>query len=235
MVHPEAEMHTPYGATESLPVATIEAREVLGETAAKTAQGAGVCVGRKFDTIDWRVIRISDEPIASIDDAEELPRRRDRRTDRPRAAGLADVCGLPAAWLRQGVAAVTTQPAAMASSRPGRSPGLQSTTLLRKSATATLSGIASATSVISMTQGRFWYCGRKSQRVETSEWPALTRECCEAVFNALPGVRRTALVGVGPRGNQTPGRHCRTDATSACRCDDESGYSPTVDASRRMV
>ena len=66
-------MHTPYGATECLPVATIEAAEVLSETAARTDEGAGVCVGRKFDSIEWRVIRITDEPIATIDDAEELP------------------------------------------------------------------------------------------------------------------------------------------------------------------
>ena len=32
-----------------------------------------MCVGRKFDSIEWRVIRITDEPIATIDDAEELP------------------------------------------------------------------------------------------------------------------------------------------------------------------
>jgi acyl-CoA synthetase (AMP-forming)/AMP-acid ligase II len=73
MVHPEAEMHTPYGATEALPIATIEAQEVLGETAAKTNQGAGVCVGRKFDTIEWRVIRITDDPIRIIAEAEKLP------------------------------------------------------------------------------------------------------------------------------------------------------------------
>ncbi len=69
-----AEMHTPYGATEALPVSTIEAREILGETAAATSKGAGLCVGRKFGSIEWRVIRITDEPIASIEDAEELPR-----------------------------------------------------------------------------------------------------------------------------------------------------------------
>src|SRR5690606_12558185 len=72
MVQPEARMGAPDGATESMPVATIEAAEVLGETAERTRNGAGVCVGRKFDTIEWRVIQISDEPIAAIGDAEEL-------------------------------------------------------------------------------------------------------------------------------------------------------------------
>jgi acyl-CoA synthetase (AMP-forming)/AMP-acid ligase II len=69
----QAEMHTPYGATEALPVSTIEAREVLDETAAKTAAGAGVCVGRKFDGVDWRVIRISDEANANVESEEALP------------------------------------------------------------------------------------------------------------------------------------------------------------------
>jgi olefin beta-lactone synthetase len=67
-----AKMHTPYGATECLPVSSIEAAEVLTETAVRTDQGAGVCVGRGFDSIEWRVIRITDEPITTIDDAEEL-------------------------------------------------------------------------------------------------------------------------------------------------------------------
>jgi len=38
-----ANMHTPYGATECLPVATIEASEVLGETSEATDRGAGIC------------------------------------------------------------------------------------------------------------------------------------------------------------------------------------------------
>ncbi len=37
----EGVMFTPYGATEALPIASIESREVLEETAQKTQQGAG--------------------------------------------------------------------------------------------------------------------------------------------------------------------------------------------------
>ena len=43
---------------KSLPVATIEAVEVLSQTWPLTQQGRGVCVGRRFRGIDWRVIRI---------------------------------------------------------------------------------------------------------------------------------------------------------------------------------
>ena len=68
----DGEVHTPYGATEALPVASISASEVLAETAAKSASGAGTCVGRHFPGIEWRVIRTTDEPIATINEAEEL-------------------------------------------------------------------------------------------------------------------------------------------------------------------
>lgn len=51
--------------------------------------------------------------------------------------------------------------------------------------------------------GRLWFCGRKSHRVVTPAGTLFTIPC-EAVFNAHPDVRRTALVGVGPAGEQTP-------------------------------
>jgi acyl-CoA synthetase (AMP-forming)/AMP-acid ligase II len=72
-IHESGDVHTPYGATESLPVASISASEVLAETAARSAEGAGTCVGRRFGGIAWKVIRASDEPIPTIKQAEELP------------------------------------------------------------------------------------------------------------------------------------------------------------------
>jgi acyl-CoA synthetase (AMP-forming)/AMP-acid ligase II len=72
-IHAEGDVYTPYGATEALPVASISASEVLGETAARSAQGAGTCVGRRFPGIQWRVIRIGDDPITHMTQAEALP------------------------------------------------------------------------------------------------------------------------------------------------------------------
>lgn len=43
--------------------------------------------------------------------------------------------------------------------------------------------------------GRIWFCGRKSHRVLCGETTMFTIPC-EGVFNAVPGVFRTALVGV---------------------------------------
>jgi len=73
-IHPEGDIFTPYGATESLPVASISASEVLGETAAKTAVGAGTCVGRRFSGIQWKVIRATSEPLETMAEVEEMPR-----------------------------------------------------------------------------------------------------------------------------------------------------------------
>ncbi len=50
----EGEVHTPYGATEALPLASIESREVLGETALRSEKGEGTLCGRRFSGIEWR-------------------------------------------------------------------------------------------------------------------------------------------------------------------------------------
>lgn len=66
MTHPNAEFHTPYGATESLPACTISGAEILSTTAAQTREGKGTCVGRPFDGIDVKVIRIPDRPVSTM-------------------------------------------------------------------------------------------------------------------------------------------------------------------------
>ncbi|HEX6960400.1 MAG TPA: fatty acid CoA ligase family protein [Lacipirellula sp.] len=185
MVHPEAEMHTPYGATEALPVATIEAREVLNETATKTNQGAGVCVGRTFDTVEWRIIRITDAPIATIGDAEELP--------------MGEVGEL----IVRGPQVSSKYMEARWTGRLSDQSAAESTSQLAADAN-TLAKIRDGNAVWHRMgdvgyvdeQERFWYCGRKSQRVATASETLFT-ECCEAVFNQHPAVRRCALVSSG--------------------------------------
>lgn len=63
MLNPEAQVFTPYGATEALPVASIGSHEILSETAAVSEVGGGTCVGRPVPQATVRVIRIFDEPI----------------------------------------------------------------------------------------------------------------------------------------------------------------------------
>jgi len=52
--------------------------------------------------------------------------------------------------------------------------------------------------------GCLWFCGRKSQRVVIADGTTLCTEQVEPVFDVHPDVRRSALVGVGAHGAQTP-------------------------------
>jgi acyl-CoA synthetase (AMP-forming)/AMP-acid ligase II len=164
------QVHTPYGATEALPVATIGSDEILGETAEATARGMGVCVGRPVEGMTVRIIRIDDGPISTWSDdllvppgeigevAVQGPVVTPSYFNRPEATALHKIAD-PARgsfWHRMGDLGYLDE------------------------------------------RGRLWFCGRKSQRVVTPAGTLFTIPC-EGVFNTHPGVLRSALVGV-PRG-----------------------------------
>ena len=62
----DALVFTPYGATESLPIVSIEGSEVVSETWEKSRQGKGTCVGRPLPGIEIKIIKISDGPVAEL-------------------------------------------------------------------------------------------------------------------------------------------------------------------------
>jgi acyl-CoA synthetase (AMP-forming)/AMP-acid ligase II len=70
---PNGEIHTPYGATEALPVSSISASEVLESTAQRTQKGEGTCVGKALPGVSVRIIEPVDGVIASIDQIVEMP------------------------------------------------------------------------------------------------------------------------------------------------------------------
>ena len=55
-IAPNAKIHTPYGATEALPVTDIEANELLTTKDARNHKGAGLCVGRPLALNEVRVV-----------------------------------------------------------------------------------------------------------------------------------------------------------------------------------
>jgi len=59
----DAEIHTPYGATEAMPIISIKSREILSETRQLSEKGYGICIGRSINNIDIQIIKISDDPI----------------------------------------------------------------------------------------------------------------------------------------------------------------------------
>jgi acyl-CoA synthetase (AMP-forming)/AMP-acid ligase II len=60
-------LHSPYGATEALPVSTVSADEI------DAASTRGACVGRPVRGMDVRIIAISDRPIATLATDSALP------------------------------------------------------------------------------------------------------------------------------------------------------------------
>ena len=70
---PNGEIHTPYGATEALPVSSISATEVLEQTAVRTQKGEGTCVGRPLPNVLVRIVEPTDGSIATIEKVVDLP------------------------------------------------------------------------------------------------------------------------------------------------------------------
>jgi olefin beta-lactone synthetase len=169
----DAEVYTPYGATEALPVAEISGSEVLNETAKLSAQGAGTCVGRQFDGIRWKVIEITDQPLPDIQNVRELARGEigelmvsgpvvtSEYITRTDANQLHKVRDGETFWHRMGDVGYLDD------------------------------------------DDRFWFCGRKSHRVQTTDNVMYTI-LCEAIFNQHDAIYRSALVGLGPSGQQIP-------------------------------
>jgi acyl-CoA synthetase (AMP-forming)/AMP-acid ligase II len=57
-------VHVTYGATEAIPITSIEATELLGELQAISQAGGGTCVGRPVDGLDLRIIQATEEPLS---------------------------------------------------------------------------------------------------------------------------------------------------------------------------
>ncbi|OGU14120.1 MAG: peptide synthase [Geobacteraceae bacterium GWC2_53_11] len=170
----DAEIFTPYGATEALPVSSIGSREILAETGAMTGEGHGVCVGYPVASISLAIIPVSDAPIDEWSDDLSLP---------PLEVGEIAVCG------PQVSRAYLNRPEA---TRMAKIPDADGTIWHRMGDVGYRDK-----------SGRIWFCGRKSHRVVTSGETLYTIPV-EGVFNTHPAVFRTALVGVGMLGSQQP-------------------------------
>ncbi|KAF1686997.1 peptide synthase [Pseudoxanthomonas broegbernensis] len=173
----DAQFWTPYGATECLPVAVIEGRE-LERTRAATEAGAGTCVGRPVPPNEVRIVAIDDAPIADWSGVRELA---------PGQVGEITVAG-PTATDGYFNREAATRAAKIAERRADGS-----VRVVHRMGDV---GYFDA-------EGRLWFCGRKTQRVEAADGPLYTEQA-EPVFNVHPQVRRTALVGVGAPGAQVP-------------------------------
>ena len=171
IISADGDTFTPYGATESLPIACNSGTVVLGETADRTERGEGTCVGKRFPKFDWKVIAIDDKPILEICDTVPLekgvvgelivrgPVVSDQYVTRTDANANHKITDGDTFWHRMGDVGYLDE------------------------------------------QDRFWFCGRKTHRVQTSQHTMFTIPC-EAIINTHPEIYRSALVGIGLAGEQ---------------------------------
>ena len=184
---PRGQLHSPYGATEALPVASVSSREIDPTTT------RGACVGRPISGIDVRIIAVIDGPVAALADTRELPRGEIGEMIVRGPVVTQSYDALPAATAAAKIsdASVVLRSAAQPSALD-----------------APLSGTGAVWHRMGDcgyldADGRLWFVGRKVERVET-QTGTLHTEPCEQVFRYHPRVTRCALVGLGERGRQRP-------------------------------
>jgi len=182
---PNGQLHSPYGATESLPLSTISSTEVAGLTNpisnTLNYKSPGACVGRPLPEIDVRIIAITDAPVATIADARELSRGEIGEIIVRGPVVTREYDHNPAATAAAKIAFADSQPDA-------RSAGV----FHRLGDCGYLDA-----------DNRLWFCGRKVERVQTASGPLFT-EPVEQVFRQHPRVTRCALIGLGDPGQQRP-------------------------------
>ncbi len=146
-IMPNGKIYTPYGATEALPLTLMDGEEILSDTASKTSQGAGVCVGTPIGGIEARIIPISDDVIPHWKASLALPPGEigeivvkgtvvtRRYLNRPQQTAEAKIDDDDGFWHRMGDVGYRDE------------------------------------------KGRIWVCGRKSHRVETEHGLMLPVQC----------------------------------------------------------
>jgi acyl-CoA synthetase (AMP-forming)/AMP-acid ligase II len=143
----DAEIHTPYGATEAVPIISITSNEILSETRKLSEQGYGICIGRPINDLEVCIIKVSDGPIDKwsedlmVPDGEigEISVKGDLVTrnyfGRPESDALAKIKDQDSFWHRMGDLGWKDS------------------------------------------KGRIWFCGRKSHRVATENRTLFTIPC----------------------------------------------------------
>ena len=180
-----------YGATESLPIAKVESREVFA-LEEKTRNGAGICLGKPIEGVTVRIISISDELIAEWRDSLTVKsnvvgeitvqspattRGYIHREDANRLSKIYRHC--------EEVARPDEAIPEIASGKEQERPRNDEVDIIHRMGDVGYFD----------DDGKLWYCGRKSHRVKINNDVMFTEQI-ENIFNAHPLVYRTALVGV---------------------------------------
>jgi acyl-CoA synthetase (AMP-forming)/AMP-acid ligase II len=144
---PNGQLHSPYGATESLPLSTISSAEVRHLLSDKGHSPLGACVGRPVAEITIKIIAPTDTPLPDLTSARELP---------PGEIGEIIATG----------PVVTKSYDALP----------ESTALAKISSPAGIYHRLGDCGYLDV-DGRLWFCGRKIERVTTAQGLLYTEPC----------------------------------------------------------
>jgi acyl-CoA synthetase (AMP-forming)/AMP-acid ligase II len=204
-------LHSPYGATEVLPVSSIAADEI------DVASVRGACVGRVLPENQVKIIAMADGPLASLAEARELP-----------AGGIGEIIVTGPTVTRQYDQLPEATRLAKIQIPNSKSQGNPQPLDFLGTWDLELGTSAPAGAVWHRmgdagyldANGHLWFCGRVAEHLETTDGPMFT-EPCEQVFRVHPQVARCALIGLGDRARQVPAVvvetkpsvHLRSDAS----------------------
>ncbi len=167
IVSPDAKIHTPYGATEALPVSDITSSELLQIVVEESENATGICIGYPVDPIDFHIIKITDGPISTWDISLVKP-----------VDEIGEIV-VKGPWV------ANEYFNNLYATRLSKIRNLQTQEIWHRM------GDLGRIDV----KGRLWFYGRKSHRVITESGTLFTIPC-EAVYNCHPQVARSALVGI---------------------------------------
>ncbi len=184
------EVHTPYGATEALPVSNVTGAEIA-ELRSRIEGGEGTCVGLPVDGIEIALVRVTDEPLAAF--SEEL---------RVSPGKPGEICVRGSQVTREYKFDDLATRLAKIRGAP-RPPSISAESTSASPIPAHGERFWHRMGDVGRfdADGRLWLLGRKSERIETSAG-TLFPVPLENVYDTVRGVRRSALIGLGPRGSE---------------------------------
>jgi len=173
-LYQDAEIHTPYGATECLPVSSISARQLDSRMQDMMESGDGICVGRPIEPNHVKIIKLSEMAFNDLSETTEMP------------------LGMPGEIIVSGPSCTDSYWNRDSDTQMAKVKDVNGVIWHRMGDVGIMDGM-----------GRLWYCGRVSQRIDTGK-QTLFADQCEAVFNQHPDLLRSAVVGIGATGAQIP-------------------------------
>ena len=180
-VFPNASVHSPYGMTEGLLLADITAQGVA--EAMEAASDHGVCVGRPIEGARFAIAPILPDGTSS-EDLIELTSSTGSDATASNTAGVLGEFVVSADHIKSGYDRLWLTDVESKRDTAGGHTWHRTNDIGHVDA-----------------QGRIWVEGR-TQHIVTTPYGPVAPGGVEAVVDTVPGVSRSAVVGVGPHGNQ---------------------------------